>query len=294
MSHVDAEIASQPACWERAVALSVTDQVQSSLPSRGDRVAIVGCGTSYYMAQAMAAAREDAGHGETDAFAASEFPRGRRYDRVVAITRSGTTTEVRGVVNALEKTRTTVIVGDGRSPVLQEADDVICLDFADEVSVVQTRFATTALALWRAWLGEDLKPAITDAERALAWPIPARAVTANQFAFLGTRWTVGLAAEAALKLREAAQAWTESYPAMEFRHGPISVVDDRSVVWIFGPTPEGLQESLDATGCLVIDSTGDPLAHLVAAQRLAVAVANRKGLDPDAPRNLTRSIILSA
>lgn len=46
------------------------------------------------MAQSAAALRQDAGQGETDAFAASAFPRGRTYDRVVALTRSGITTEV--------------------------------------------------------------------------------------------------------------------------------------------------------------------------------------------------------
>lgn len=60
----------------------------------GERVAIIGCGTSYFMAQSAAALRQDAGQGETDAFAASAFPRGRTYDRVVALTRSGITTEV--------------------------------------------------------------------------------------------------------------------------------------------------------------------------------------------------------
>ncbi len=55
---------------------------------------MIGCGTSWFIAQSYAAAREAAGHGETDAFAASEMPAGRRYDRVVALTRSGTTTEV--------------------------------------------------------------------------------------------------------------------------------------------------------------------------------------------------------
>ncbi|MFD0535501.1 hypothetical protein ACFQY7_18870 [Actinomadura luteofluorescens] len=64
-------------------------------------MAVVGCGTSLYMAQAYAALREGAGHGETDAFAASEMPPGRRYDRVLALTRSGTTTEVLAVLDRL-------------------------------------------------------------------------------------------------------------------------------------------------------------------------------------------------
>ena len=113
--------------------------------------------------------------------------------------------------------------------------------------------------------------------------------------FLGTGWTVGLASEAALKCREAAQTWTEAYPAMEFRHGPISVIGDESAVWFFGAPPAGLVEELGGTGATIVQEPGvDPMALLVRAQRLAVALAGRKGLDPDAPRNLTRSIVLSA
>lgn len=42
----------------------------------------------------------------------------------------------------------------------------------------------------------------------------------------------------------------------------------------------------------VVDAA-DPLVDLVRAQRLAVALAGRRGLDPDRPRNLTRSIVLA-
>ncbi|MFD0467672.1 hypothetical protein ACFQ0B_04655 [Nonomuraea thailandensis] len=71
-THTEAEIASQPSCWRRAVANVPAD----ALPRRGERVAVVGCGTSWFIAMAYAVLRERAGHGETDAFAASEFPQG--------------------------------------------------------------------------------------------------------------------------------------------------------------------------------------------------------------------------
>jgi fructoselysine-6-P-deglycase FrlB-like protein len=291
MSFVADEIASQPACWERAAELATQPDVIAALPEQGARVAVVGCGTSYFMAQSFAALREAAGHGETDAFAASEFPVQRRYDRVVALTRSGTTTEV---VRLLEKLRgATIVITTGHDlPAARAAGAVVALDFADERSVVQTRFATSSLALWRAWLGADLAEAIEDAGDALRAPLDPYAER-TQFTFVGTGWTVGLAHEAALKLREAAQVWTESYPAMELRHGPISVLDSDSVVWIFGVTPYGLADELERTGGLVEQSALDPMAHLVAAQRLAVMLAARRGVDPDAPRNLTRSIVLS-
>jgi fructoselysine-6-P-deglycase FrlB-like protein len=293
MSFVTAEIESQPETWARAAHLAA--EHAAALPEPGARVAVTGCGTSLYMAQCFAALRESAGFGETDAFPASEFPRARRYDQVVALTRSGTTTEIVRLLDALpEDRRTTVITTDPALPAAQRAGAVVALDFADEQSVVQTRFATSALALWRAHLGADLTAAIADARVELARELPADLVACEQFTFLGTGWTVGLANEAALKLREASGSWAESYPAMEFRHGPISVVAEHSAVWFFGAPPPGLTEEIAATGAAVAHAAEvDPMAQLIGAQRLAVALAERKGLDPDAPRNLTRSIVLS-
>ena len=48
-----------------------------------------------------------------------------------------------------------------------------------------------------------------------------------------------------------------------------------------------------AAGGLAWQSGRDPLAELVLVQRLAAAVARARGLDPDRPRNLTRSVILA-
>src|SRR5882757_3979834 len=98
------EIATQPECWQRAAVLAASEG--GKLPHPGERVAVIGCGTSWFMAGAYAALREAAGQGETDAFAASQFPAARSYDRVVAISRSGTTTEV---VRAIESTRSPVV-----------------------------------------------------------------------------------------------------------------------------------------------------------------------------------------
>ncbi|TYB42298.1 SIS domain-containing protein [Actinomadura chibensis] len=290
------EIATQPECWRRAAGLAAGLAGPAGggpLPARGERVAVVGCGTSLFMAQAYAALRESAGHGETDAFAASETPAGRRYDRVVALSRSGTTTEVVDVLARFAGTaRTTVVTAVPDSPAAERADHVVALEFADEESVVQTRFATTQLVLLRAHLGEDVTAAIADAEAAVADPLPADLLAAGQFTFLGRGWTVGLASEAALKMREAAGYWTEAYPAMEYRHGPISVTGPGRAVWMLGDLPDGLAAQVAATGGLLRAVAADPLAELVRAQRAAVALAAARGLDPDRPRHLTRSVIL--
>ncbi|WP_326630947.1 sugar isomerase [Nonomuraea fuscirosea] len=287
-SHTEAEIASQPSCWRRAVA----DVPAGALPRRGERVAVVGCGTSWFVAMAYAVLRERAGHGETDAFAASEFPEGRGYDRVLALSRSGTTTEVLDLL-AKTSTRSTAITADPGTPIMSAADEVVVLDYADERSVVQTRFATTQLAMLRAALGEDLTQAVADAEEAVAAPLPAELVDAEQFSFLGTGWSVGLAQEAALKMREASRSWTEAYPAMEYRHGPISIAAPGRVTWMLGAAPDGLREQVEATGATFVESALDPMAELIRAQRVAVARAFARGLDPDEPMHLTRSVILS-
>jgi len=291
--YVSREIADQPSAWERAAKLGLSEEVQRVLPEPGQRVALVGCGTSFFMAQSFAYLREWSGHGETDAFPASEFPINRSYHTVVALTRSGTTTEVLRLLETLRnKPRTVAITADPRTPVLEAADDHVVLDFADEKSIVQTRFATTSLALWRAWLGEDLSAVVRQGRSALTDALSRRALESTQFTFLGSGMSVGIANEAALKLREASQSWTESYPAMEFRHGPISVIGRTSTVWLFGPPPPGLLDDLRATEAHVESSDLDPMADLIRAQRLAVALAETKGLNPDEPRHLTRSVLL--
>ncbi|MEU0333409.1 SIS domain-containing protein [Streptomyces sp. NPDC006193] len=292
MTHVENELRSQPECWARAA--EQAGQHREALPGTGERAAVVGCGTSYHMAQAVAALREGAGQGETDAFPASEFPHGRPYDRVVALTRSGTTTEVLDLLEKVRgRIRTTAVTADPDAPVGSAADDLIVLDFADERSVVQTRFATTALTLLRARLGLHTDAVVADARTALAAPLPEGLVECAQFTFLGRGWTVGLAHEAGLKMREASLAWAESYPAMEYRHGPISVSTAGTAAWMLGTAPDGLAEQVRGTGARWIEGRLDPLAELVRVQRLAVAVAAARGLDPDRPRHLTRSVILA-
>lgn len=294
---MEEELLSQPVVWQRAVEQANAERL---LPADGKRIAVIGCGTSWFMAQSYAAARESAGKGVTDAFAASEAflnsnSADRQYDAVVAITRSGTTTEVLEILAGLKGIVPTVaIIGDTSSPIVGLADTVIGLQYADERSVVQTRFATTALVYLLASLGIDVRQAIEDAREAVSAPVSQELLDAEQFTFLGTGWTVGLAHEAGLKMREAVQGWTESYPAMEYRHGPISIAAPGRVTWLFGTQPEGLDQDMAATGALYIHTDKHPLAELARVHKVTLERARVRGLNPDLPRNLTRSVILDA
>ena len=294
MKLTEEEITSQPACWRRAVDLAAESVLV--LPHAGERVVALGCGTSWFIAQAYAARRAELhmGLGVTDAFTPTELPPTRPIDRTIVISRSGTTTEAIRAIERMreEATLTTAITAVPGSPIADLAGHVVDLSFADERSVVQTRFATSALAFLRAHLGEDLGAAIADAERAIEMPLPFDPTGFDHFVFLGAGWSVGLSNEAALKLREAAQAHTESYPAMEYRHGPISVAGPSSLVWILDSPDAAVADDVEATGATVRRGELDPMAELVLLHRTAVALAEARGLDPDHPRHLTRSVVL--
>lgn len=290
-THVYQELITQPQLWREVAEL--LSQQEAALPKPGHTVAVAGSGTSWFMATSYAVLREEAGFGRTDAFATSEFPVGRDYDHLVMLCRSGTTTEA---VELLEQVAgrmvTTVITAVPDSPAARAADHVIALPFADERSVVQTRFATTTLALLRAHLGGDLEPAARDAEAALEIDLTPL-LGAEQCTFVGLGWTIGLAQEAALKSREAAQFWTEAYPAMDYRHGPISIAQPGRLVWSLGEAPLGLATEVQSRGATWVQHDLDPMAALVLAQRFAVAMSLARGLDPDHPRGLTRAVILN-
>lgn len=290
-THMEEELVSQPEMWRRAIA---QQQGEDLLPAKGAKVAVVGCGTSWFMAEAYAAAREAAGYGVTDAFAASEARIATRdYDAVVAITRSGTTSEVLQLLEELDGSiRTVGIIGDVASPIVGKLDAVVQLPYADEQSVVQTRFATTALAYLLSSVGEDLEQAITQAETLVNAATPQELVDAEQFTFLGRGFSVGLAHEAALKMREAVQGWTEAYPAMDYRHGPISIAAPNRVTWMLGEQPEELDAQVRSAGAIYINEDRHPLAELAYIHRVTLDRARARGMDPDHPRNLTRSVIL--
>ena len=293
MTLTSREIASQPAIWRQALE-SRTARATQLLVLPGARMLVLGCGTSAFVAESFAALREQSGFGVTDAAYASEPWTWRDYDVVLVLSRSGTTTEV---IEALESlpagVRTIAVTGVADSPVAGLADDVLLLDFADEDSVVQTRFPTTFLLLARAALGEEVGSVAAEAQAVLSRPLDIDIEGLTHFVYLGSGWTYGLAQEAALKIREAAQAWAESYPMLDYRHGPLAVADSRSLVWIIGRAEPTLVADIERTGATVRVGTADPLVELAQAQRLAVAVAERSGLNPDAPRHLTRSIVLS-
>lgn len=282
------EIFSQPDVWSRAISdASVGLHV---LPEAGEKVLVLGCGTSYYMGDSWARRRSAAGLGRTRAAIPSELAWVEDDESIVVISRSGTTGDVERAARELRpRHRVVGILGATGTPIDDVCDDRVALGFADERSVVQTRFATTSLLVLRRGIGDPVEGLVAEAAEALREPLPLE--DDQHLVFLGTGWSAGIAQEAALKVREASGTWTEAYPVREYQHGPIAAATERTLVWSLGPVSEELRAAVHRTGARLREAARDPLAELVLAQRVAVELARRAGRDADQPAHLARSVV---
>lgn len=84
-------------------------------------------------------------------------------------------TEIKG------RLRTVALAENVSSPITTLADAVVELPYADEMSVVQTRYATTALVYLLTSLNMDLTGAIDNANNAVSAPVALDLIEAEQF-----------------------------------------------------------------------------------------------------------------
>ena len=253
----EAEIFSQPAIWRRAAALGADPAVARRWSPRGS-----GCSPSAAAPRRTSrsptrcCARRPGSASPTTPSPAS-FPAGPTSTTAsLTFCRSGTTTEIVDALQVLPAHwRRVVVTGVADSPVAALADDVVDLGFADETSVVQTRFPTATLVAARVATGEldavRLDALVAQAEDALAVELPEGLEEVEHVVYLGTGWALGIAHEAALKVRESALAWAESYPSSDYRHGPLAVAGERSLVTLLGDAPDGLAADVAVTGARV-------------------------------------------
>ena len=121
---------------------------------------------------------------------------------MLAVTRSGTTIEVLDALRDLRgRARRIGITADAATPIRDVTDQLLVLDYADEQSVVQTRFATTVLTVARAHIGHDLAPVVQQARAAVAADLDDGLLDRRHYVFLGRGWSIGVAREAALKVQ---------------------------------------------------------------------------------------------
>jgi fructoselysine-6-P-deglycase FrlB-like protein len=263
---------------------------------------LLGSGSSYCIGISAATLYEAERGTPAQALLASEY-RPRAEWTHLAISRTGETTEL---VEAMRRARAAgarvgLIVGDAGSPAEELADSVLHLDFAPERGVIQTRFISAAVLALRMLIGPRTGTAGVESvpgevERGLAELDTSALSGFRHVVFIGRGPQYGLALSAALTLAETALLPAAGHQTLDYRHGPIAVADEATLVWCFDPADDrdaaSVIDDVRQTGATVVWPGGDALASLAQAQLLALQIAIAGGLDPDAPRNLTRAIVL--
>ena len=331
------EITSQTTAWAQAIERATTLAPEIRELAIGDQrqAMCVGCGSTYYLALSAAALLQARTGVVARAFPASELllnPKSAYVDGkcvLIAISRSGATSEtLRAVADfkARRQGQVIVLTNDANSPIAARGDVVLAMANGQERSVAQTRsFASMHVAA--AAIADLVGPApLGDAYTESLIACGNRVIhdyndlarqlgtdsQFNQVFFLGAGPRYGLACEASLKLKEMSQTVSEPFRFLEFRHGPISMVDERTLV--VGMVSEGAYDHemavmTEARGfgarTLTIGEKGTDIAfasgiaeyarnvlYLPVLQLFAFHRAVARGKNPDRPRHLAAVVEL--
>jgi glucosamine--fructose-6-phosphate aminotransferase (isomerizing) len=294
---IEQDIVSTPAIL-RQVIQRVSEQGTSVRPWLTGPVAFLGCGSSYCIACAAATLYEEATGNPAQGILASEY-RPRAGWSHVAISRTGKTSEL---VEAMQRARSAglrvmLLGGEPGSPAEAQADVTLPLEFAPEDGIVQTRFISAATLALRLLIdGDDFSALPDHIAEALASFDSSSLLPFGHVVFVGRGWRHGLAMSAALNLQETALMVPEAHHTLDYRHGPIACADERSLVWCLDDPDDNASaavlDEVRVTGATVRSTGNDPQVELALAQLYAARRAVANGVDPDAPRNLSRAIVL--
>jgi glutamine---fructose-6-phosphate transaminase (isomerizing) len=290
---------------------------------RSGTLVFVGCGTSYYLARTLAAVANSLGRLAIAVPGAEwlSYPKSHLADEagaiVVGLSRSGTTTETVAAIRASRERglKTIAISCEPGSTILEAAETGIYLPTDPREGIVMSVSATLMLLAGLRLVGATVTPADIDAAESALHALDAGSdvITGREhFVFLGAGPLYGIACEGALKLMEMSINPAQPFHPMEYRHGPVSLIDARSlVVQLYGAETAAdeaaLTAELQAKGARVIgfggpgdlaigqhtDSPASALRVLPALQLLGEKVALARNIDTETPRHLTKVVVLN-
>ncbi|KQT65775.1 MULTISPECIES: SIS domain-containing protein [unclassified Aureimonas] len=301
-----------------------TGALDIALPAPGAGLnVVVGCGTSYYLALSIAATFNRRGH-RAIAVPGAEWSRHRdSYPAgedvtVIALSRSGESSETVQAVETSRKAglRTIAITCAEGSSIARAAETVVFAPTHPAEGIVMTSSASLMLLIGLRMAGIVFDADIADAaerlmetaDRDLSRIIQGR----SHFVYLGSGALYGLATEGALKLQEMSLSYSQAFHPMEYRHGPISLVDDATFVVALYNEDTAAEEAgvirdvrdkgafvlaFGGPGDLSLDvpagNEARALAVLPALQILGERVAEMRGADTEAPRHLSKVVVLA-
>ena len=312
------------------------------------RVVITACGTAYHAGVVAKYAFEKIARMQVDVDVASEFryrnPILDKDDIFIVISQSGETADTLSALRLAKKEglKVVAITNCVGSTVSREADDVIYTLAGPEIAVASTKAYTTQLLclyllaikagkLRGTLRDEEATKLLTELElipskvqeildgKEVIQKFASKQFNKDKIFYIGRQFDSATAMESALKLKEVSYMHSESFPAGELKHGPIALLDPKTLVVAIASNPDlydkigsnMVEVRARAATVLVItqDDSGaftgktdeifkiptcsDTLASLltvIPAQLFAYYCAIQRGYDPDKPRNLAKSV----
>lgn len=312
------------------------------------RVVITACGTAYHAGVVAKYAFEKLARIKVDVDVASEFryrdPILDKDDIFIVISQSGETADTLSALRLAKKEGLKVIaitncVG---STVSREADDVIYTLAGPEIAVASTKAYTTqvlCLLLLAIKAGklrgtlseEDVSKLLSELEeipdkieeilkeQEVIQKFASQQFNKEKVFFIGRQFDSATALESALKLKEVSYMHSEAFAAGELKHGPIALIDNKTLVVAIASEPKLYEKigsnmvEVKSRGATVLvitpdnsgafggkadevfkipesNSTFASLLTIIPAQLLAYYCAIQRGFDPDKPRNLAKSV----
>jgi len=337
------EIKSQGDVWKRTIDSSPEqlDRIAEWLAKSYDEVIFTGCGSTHYLSLAAAktwtyltgcSAR---GIPSSEIWYYPDYTFTKVKPKLVAVSRSGVTTETINALDVFEKKigqEGLVISCYPESSMVQSSSFALLAKDAQETSVAQTRSFSSMYILAQLLAAAASANQEFTSELSKLPEMFSKLVSKNEdlvktigfdpkyqhYVFLGSGVNYGLASETMLKMKEMSTSVSEVFSFMEFRHGPMSVITENSLVIGFVSDARKQEEmkvltdmkSLGATTLALIEDEKDSIAdftiglksgiselargalYLPLLQLLGYYHAISKGLDPDKPTNLSSVVYL--
>ena len=240
------------------------------------RILFTGCGTSFHAAQTG---------GEAVQALDLVLRPDRDADVLVAISHEGTTKLTLEAVRAWQGEKW-LVTGAPDSPIAAECDEVVVAAPEIEKSWCHTASYTSAVAAIAAMRGQDISELPEAVEEELERPALATDHQRFLVAGAGSAWPT--AQEAVLKLREGAFLAAEAHHTEQLLHGHLAGVDETVRCFVLegeGRAAERARDALAALrelGCDVeFVPTRHPVVDIVRFQLLTLALAEKRGVNPD-------------
>ena len=338
------EILNQPHSWQATLdsVQAQADAIQDLAPSDSNHpILLTGCGSPYYLTHAVATAyrtltgQSAIAHPASNVwlFPESHLPASSKL--LLTVSRSGATTEVLKAVETFKSKTKGNVIGVTcypDTPLVPQLTLPIVLPDAQEQSLAQTQSLTSMLiaSLSSVFALANQNPTsefqqlpqsaqhLLDTYHDLAQSL-GRDLSYERFFFLGSGSLYGIACEAMLKMKEMSLSYSEAYHFLEFRHGPMAMVNDKTLV--VGLVSEQAMEhesdvlaEMRQMGATTLAITPSPLnsksadyqvelpvslsdierlpLYLPVLQLIAYYRTVERGLNPDTPENLNAFVEL--